>query len=157
MRAFPMATYSNWTVCYTRKYTWSSACPWTIKQLKEMCKQLAEELPGCRFAPEPICGGGVQFIEWPDMKRGEYKSIRIHADSYPWISEKTSDSAEFNVYNDTFVSLTLKAFHGAPAFNLAELKAFQKVMLQVVGLPASWHMTVVNDRVVKQIQRDTNF
>ena len=155
LKAFPMATYTNWMVCYTRKRKWSSVCPWTFGQLKEMCQLLAEELPGCRFAPEPICGGGVEFMDWPGKMPREYKSFRLHADSYPFISDDTPDSADFNVFRDTEFFMTLKAFHGAPRFNVSELQAFQKVMQQVVGLPSTWHMTVVSDRLLQQLHRES--
>ena len=156
MESIPYSTYSNWMVCYTRKRSYGlSTNAWTFREFKEMCKQLAEELPGYRFAPEAIGDGGLEITDWPGKKPHEYKSFRLLATNYPWISDKTPDTASFNVYSDTGLFITLKAFYGAPRFNVSELQAFQKVMQQVVGLPAFWHMTAVGNRIVKQLHKES--
>jgi hypothetical protein len=151
-----MSTYSSWTVCYTRKLMHSSGATWTVAQLNEMCELLSEELPGCRFRPEPIGGGGVEFTLWPGMSDKiprEYKTFRFFASHFPWIDDETPGSASFNVFDHSRFDVMLKAFYGAPAFNVAELQAFQKVMKQVVGLPEGFRMTSVSDRLVKEINK----
>ena len=151
-----MSTYRKWKVCYTRKRMHSPGATWTVAQLNEMCELLSEELPGYRFRPEPICGGGVEFTLWPGMSSKiprEYKTFRFNARSFPWIDDETPGSASFNVFNNSSFIVTLKAFYGAPAFNVAELQAFQTVMQQVVGLPESFHMTSVSNRLVKELHK----
>jgi len=83
----------------------------------------------------------------------EYKTFRFFASHFPWIDDETPGSASFNVFNHSRFNVKLKAFYGAPAFNKAELQAFQKVMQQVVGLPEGFRMTSVSGRLVKKLNK----
>lgn len=151
-----ISTYSKWKVCFTRKRIYSASATCTVAQLHEMCELLSEELPGYRFSPEPITEGGIKFTAWPGMSSNisqEYKSFRFNVRSFPWLNDDTPGSASFNLFNNSSFIVTLKAFFGAPAFNAAELQAFQTVLQKVIGLPEGFHMTSLSKRLVKNLTK----
>ena len=117
-----------------------------IGQLREICKLLAEAMPGHTFAIQPIFEGGIEFIDWPGREgpKGEMygrkgqKYIRFSSSSdFPWISDKTQDSEVFYLNRGRFtnkVTFNLKAYDGAPPFTKNELEIFREVFKQVVLL-----------------------
>ena len=138
--AFEMATYASWTLCYNRRRNPPRvAC--SFAQVRTMCTRMQEMFPNCSFAPERIREGGVQMTHWPGKQDREYKTFRFaSSDGYPWVDDATNDGHPFFLSRreQDYVTIKLKAFHGAPPFTDEELVAFRIAFEDAVPLQDGW-------------------
>ena len=144
------ATYETFTLLYNRKTYFRTGyedivC--TVGQCKQICAHLAREMAGYTFRVEPIGGGGIQIMEWPgksemtpsdDQHAYPYKSFRLLATGFPWITDDTSDDCSFPLTKYGKMHICLKAFYGAPAFTKHEVEVFRKVLLETLVIPNGW-------------------
>ena len=134
-----ITTYASWNVFYNRQeHPIPVTC--TIAQVRTMCDMFAAAFPGVKCRPEPIGEGGVELTDWFGKHGGGYKSFRFSTSKgYPWVDQTTRDDTSFELSFRGTLTITLKAFHGAPCFSDAELAVFRRILKEVVFLPDGWH------------------
>ena len=120
---------------------------WTTHKVIELCSLLEEEFPGETFLPEPICEGGILFGNYPGdqctdafgvINRLPYKTMRIrgwNGHKWPWIHDRVAVKETWSANPDVVIcsnmkdaSTWLKAFDGAPAWTIEEIKKFAACM-----------------------------
>ena len=109
-----MATYtSGFDLHFTKDIT--------KKDFMDICNLLGS-------TPEAITGGGFLFMNGVTG----YKTMRIRIPNFPWIYPNTiiewSNDISILVANGTKTSTFLKAFHGASAWTLDELKKCKDIL-----------------------------
>jgi hypothetical protein len=119
---------------YTSGYVFKSDESFMTKKVVKLCDFLNEEFGDeYEFEPEPVSEGGILFKKHPGPK-GSYKTVRFHTDSkqsWLWIEEDTlqkwREAEDQVIFKGPLVIKTfLKAFHGASAFAIGELDAFER-------------------------------
>lgn len=124
---------SNNVSTYAKGFKLKTVFHITKGDLVRLCNLLNEKYSGeCQFEPEPICEGGVVFkFPNPDW----YKSLRLGIKNYPWVSENVmsewADSAEILLWSMDEIDTYLKAFNGAPAFTIDELKVWEECFKEI--------------------------
>jgi len=128
---------------YTPGPTFKLNGPVTAVQVANVIDDLNYLMPGCNFAPEAICEGG---ISWPVQRQGPYKTFRFDScmGDWPWLSHpdlngslrECDDQVVFDDFRSKSFDTFLKAFHGAPCWTLKELRVF------VVAIEKNTSMTL---------------
>ena len=143
MESSRMANYTSWDFCFTRKKNNNIIigekfpnviC--SIGQLRQICTDLEETLPGYRFRVEPISGGGIEFVDWPGREsENSYKTIRFSSSrGFPYCGPDTPDETQFYLSQFGKIHFFLKAFDGAPSFTTDELDTFKQIFTNIISL-----------------------
>jgi hypothetical protein len=135
----------------------------TTKTIVQLADGLHKQFPDCKFEPELICEGGLVMTTWKHKPEGEnqYKTMRFHFSNgaqgrwcwlepgVDYISKWRQDPAQviFSPLNSARMrskvegSLFLKAFYGAPCWNIDELRrvkqVFEDVGFNVTRMPTA--------------------
>lgn len=104
-----------------------------------LCLKLQEKLgAGYKIMPEAITEGGIEFVDYPNKKKDEYKSMRMRSSCNgvgrrgwtqipmdfkleDWKNNNDSLYTLFEGEKKLQISTFLKAFHGAPVWTKEEL------------------------------------
>ena len=127
---------------YTPGPTFKLNGPVTAVQVANVIDDLNYLMPGCNFAPEAICEGG---ISWPVQRQGPYKTFRFDScmGDWPWLSHpdlngslrECDDQVVFDDFRSKSFDTFLKAFHGAPCYCRVVRCCFNCLYSQVSSSP----------------------
>jgi hypothetical protein len=104
----------------------------TKKDIVNLCNYMSSldfyKDRGIVLAPEAICDGGITYI-FKDNPLHYYKTIRFHFKNqisyWPWVERNAlntwKDSNQIIFNKSEIVGTYLKAFHGAPLFDMSEI------------------------------------
>lgn len=89
---------------------------------------------GWKFELEAITEGGIQVTQWPGKELRSFKTFRLGAPEWPWITPTSAQEwrdSEEQVYEGKVLRTYLKAFFEAPCWSVQELEKWNRAWARV--------------------------
>jgi hypothetical protein len=104
-----------------------------IVRLCELLGELDYFKDICRFAPEPVYGGGIKFVYKENGKM--FKTVRLGIRHFPYMDENVMDKWKNSedIVLDKFnrINTILKSYDGSPVFNNKEVIFFENCLKEL--------------------------